>query len=415
MHRQSQLENTGPYNESDVNVNRSLKIILCCNTAFGVANFRAGIIRALTACGHQVAVVAPEEALHTEQLRSLGAEFIPWGISGRGTSLWHEIRALRKLEKIYWAWQPDVAFHYTIKPVIYGAIAGKRTGVPCISVITGLGYVFLNKGWISRTARALYKFTLNCTREIWFLNQDDQATFRKLGLVKDSAVRTLPGEGIDMQYFKAMPSASHRSSGTQRVFLMIARLLRDKGIFEFVEAARIIRRQYPETRFQLLGSAASDNPSVVSRTQLDEWLKEGVVEYLGMAQDVRPAIAAADCVVLPSYREGVPRSLLEAAAMERPVVATDVPGCRDVVLPGRSGLLCQPANSEDLAEKMTAILHMDHEALAAMGRCGREHVAAHFDESIVVSHYLAALGRLPGSLEPAAEQQAASPRQSRTH
>jgi glycosyltransferase involved in cell wall biosynthesis len=376
---------------------RRLTIAVCSNTAFSLFNFRAGLIKALIAEGHRVVAVAPEQAPYVDKLRQLGAEFIPWSLSGRSTNPGEETRALLRLVGIYRYLRPDIAFHYTIKAVIYGAIASARGGFPCVSVITGLGYVFLNSGWSSRIARALYRFTLKRSAEVWFLNTDDCATFQQLQLVNGVKTLNLPGEGVDMQYFAAAPLPSRGSESPERTFLMVARLLRDKGVLELVEAARRLRYVVPGIRFQLLGAADDENPTAISRVQVDEWVAEGVVEYLGVASDVRPFVARAHCIVLPSYREGVPRTLLEAAAMERPVVATDVPGCRDVVVPQKSGLLCRPRDATDLAEKIMAVARMDDASLMAMGRFGRQHVAAHFDERIVIDAYLSAIDRLIGT------------------
>jgi glycosyltransferase involved in cell wall biosynthesis len=370
---------------------RPLTIALCCNTAFAIANFRAGVIKSLISAGHRVAVVAPDDAVYMAVLKAMGAECIPWSLSGRSTQPLHELAAVNELTTIYRRLRPDLAFHYTIKSVIYGAIASRRTGVPCVSVITGLGYVFLNSGWVSRIARALYARTLRWSKEVWFLNAEDEDTFRRLRLIEGLCVRRLPGEGVDMSHF-AEPART-AGSGASRVFLMIARLLRDKGVVEYVEAARIVRKAYPSARFQLLGAAGDDNPTAISRKQVDAWVTEGVVEYLGTVRDVRPSITEADCVVLPSYREGAPRSLLEAASMSRPLVATDVPGCRDVVLPS-SGMLCKPRNARDLADKLLAIAKLSDDALAAMGQHGRKHVAERFDERAVVDVYHATLARL---------------------
>lgn len=371
---------------------RSLTIALCCNTAFAIANFRAGVIKALITAGHRVVVVAPEDAVYTPALREMGAEFIPWALSGRSTKPWRELAAVSELTATYRRLRPDLAFHYTIKSVIYGAISSRRSGVPCVSVITGLGYVFLNRGWVSRIAQVLYARTLKWSKEVWFLNADDQQTFRQLGLLDGLSVLQLPGEGVNMAHF-AEPSRP-AGAGASRTFLMIARLLKDKGVLEYVEAARVVRKAYPTARFQLLGAVGDANPTAISRAQLDAWVAEGAVEYLGTVTDVRPSITAADCVVLPSYREGTPRSLLEAASMGRALVATDVPGCRDVVVEQQSGLLCAPRDPRDLAKKLLAVALLDDEALAAMGKCGRLHVAEHFEERAVVDLYFAALSRL---------------------
>lgn len=372
----------------------ALRVAFCCNTAFGVANFRSGVIRSLLQRGHRVIVVAPEDEEYSEQLRALGAEFVPWAVSGRSASPLGELSALRGLVRIYAELRPDLAFHFTIKAVIYGAIAGRLNRVPFVSVITGLGYVFLNAGWVSRISRALYANTLKWSREVWFLNDDDRESFERLGLLRRVRVRILPGEGVDMQHFGPVPLPCTTAQGHVVIFLMVARLLKDKGVLEYIEAARILRRAHANARCQLLGPADADNPSAISRSQVDGWVAEGIVEYLGVARDVRLALAGADCIVLPSYREGMPRSLLEGAAMARAVVTTDVPGCRDVVVAGETGLLCRVRDPADLASRLNDMVSLGAEQLVEMGQRGRRLVTERFDESIVIEHYLAALSSL---------------------
>jgi len=376
-------------------------IVFTCNSAFGVANFRGGVIRALVHKGYRVAVVAPADATQEARLRALGAEFVAWAVSGRGASLVNECDSVRELIAIYQRLRPALCFHFTIKAVIYGAIACRWLHLPGISVITGLGYVFLNSSWVSWAARILYRQTLAWSHEIWFLNDDDRETFVRLELVGSLPVRMLPGEGINLQHFCA-PRQAPGEGSAGRTFLMVARLLRDKGVLEFVEAARRVRAARPGTRFLLLGPAGADNPSAISVEQVRAWQDEGVIEYLGVAEDVRPTLAKADCVVLPSYREGIPRSLLEAAAMQRPLIATDVPGCRQPVIEGESGLLCRPRDAGDLAQKMIAITDLSPQALRDMGACGRALMEQRFDEKIVIGHYTDALARiLDTSLLPA--------------
>jgi glycosyltransferase involved in cell wall biosynthesis len=368
-----------------------LTIVFCCNTAFGILNFRAGVIRALVALGHRVVVVAPRDP-YAERLRALGVDYVEWEIWGSSTRLSAELQAVRALIRIYRSVRPHIAFHFTIKAVIYGAIAARWTRVPFISVVTGLGYVFLNENWASKLSRFLYRLTLGHSREVWFLNKDDRATFEEHGLIRGSEGRLLPGEGVDMTHFAPGPGSPVVS--TPCTFLMIGRLLKDKGVFEYVEAARSVREAKPSVRFLLIGPADSANPTAIGIEQVRNWQNEGLVQYLGTVDDVRPAISASTCVVLPSYREGTPRCLLEAASMERPVVATNVPGCRDVVIDGSTGLLCAARDARDLAEKLLIITEMDSSGLKSMGQRARLHVRKAFDERLVIAEYLGALDRV---------------------
>lgn len=383
--RRDGVERLPPGNPEMSAAVRPLTIVFCCNTVFGVVNFRAGVIRTLVDLGHRIIVVAPTDA-SVQGLRLLGAEFVEWSIHPSANRPFAEIKAVLALYRIYRDVRPDVAFHFTIKPVIYGAFAARRSGIPFFSVITGLGYVFLNASWTSRLSRALYRVTLRNSREVWFLNTDDRAIFTTYGLLGGAKVRMLPGEGVDtVRFTKRFGVAQSASPFT---FLMIARLLRDKGVHEYVEAARLVREIKPSVRFLLVGPADSANPSAIATDQVHGWMREGLIEYLGSVDDVRSLIDISTCVVLPSYREGAPRCLLEAASMERPIVATDVPGCRDVLVDNSTGLLCKPRNAKDLADTLLRIADMDLKSLEAMGGRGRAFVLRTFDEGLVVAEYL---------------------------
>lgn len=373
----------------------SKTLVFCCNTLWGLVNFRGRVIRALVDDGHRVVLVARKD-VPLERVHALGAEFIEWELAPRGTSLLREAMALAVLLRIYRRIQPDLAFHFTIKPVMYGALVCWLSGVPCVSVITGLGFLFLKNDWKSRLGKILYRLTLHRSREVWFLNGDDSAYFDRAGLLSGVTNRTLSGEGIDVNHFgvTALPPID-----TAFVFLMIARLVKDKGLVEFVTAARSIKASHPQARFQILGPAYSANGMSVSRDDMDRWVREGIIEYLGEMTDVRPAIAAAHCIVLPSYREGMPRVLMEAAAMGRPSVATDVPGCRDVVVDGQTGRLCFPRDAVSLAQTCEAMLRSNPKELEAMASKARQLAVDLFDDRIVIRIYREAVQTLACSFQ----------------
>ncbi|MEX3556587.1 MAG: glycosyltransferase family 4 protein, partial [Burkholderia gladioli] len=315
-------------------------------------------------------------------------------VASKGTDPLEDLRMLAAMRRHYRELRPDLVFHYTIKPNIYGSIAAWLARVPSVAVTTGLGYVFIRESRAASVAKLLYRFAFRFPREVWFLNHDDFATFEAGRLLAHpDRARLLHGEGVDIEQFAPAPLPE----GDSFQFLLIGRLLWDKGVREYVDAARSLKARYPRARFALLGPVGVDNPSAVSRTYLNEWVREGVIDYLGEAHDVRPHIAAADCVVLPSYREGVPRTLMEASAMSRPIVATDVPGCRDVVADGGTGLLCTARDSASLAEKMAAMLDMPAQARRAMGERGRQKVLHEFDEANVVERYRQTIRALTGT------------------
>ncbi|CBW76281.1 Glycosyltransferase (EC 2.4.1.-) [Mycetohabitans rhizoxinica HKI 454] len=367
-----------------------MRVVLVANTLWSIVIFRPGLLRTLVRMGVDVVVMAPVDDTLPRALE-LNVRVIPLELSAKGTNPMRDLALVRTLVTRYRALKPDLVFHYTIKPNIYGSIAAKLAGVPCIAVTTGLGYAFVNTNLVARVAKALYRFAFRFPREVWFLNGDDWQDFVAQRLVDPAKTQVLPGEGIDLAHFA--PRAAGVSDGHVR-FLLIARMLWDKGVGEYVEAARLVRAVYPQAVFQLLGATDVANPSAISAEQMRTWVAEGVIEYLGTTQDVRDIIARADCVVLPSYREGVPRTLLEGAAMAKPLVATRAIGCREVVVDGENGLLCAPKDAADLARKLQHIIEMGPDARATMGARGRRMVEQRYDERIVIERYLAAMRRV---------------------
>ena len=370
-----------------------LTICLVCNTGFAIYTYRQGFIRMLVAKGVRVVVLAPRDRTFP-LLEAMGCECIDLPVASKGTNPLHDLRTLAALYRHYRTIRPNVVFHYTIKANIYGSVAAWLARVPSIAVTTGLGYVFIQKSRAAMIAKALYRFAFRFPREVWFLNRDDEQAFlRERLLTHPERAKLLHGEGVDIDQFALTPLPRNE----RLTFVLIGRLLWDKGVGEYVEAARMLRECYPHARFQLLGPVGVDNPSAITQADIDGWLDEGVIEYLGEAHDVRPIIAAADCVVLPSYREGVPRTLMEASAMGRPIVATDVPGCREVVDDGVTGLLCEVKNAQSLSAKLAQILTMNEDARREMGLRGREKVMAEFDEALVIERYRQTLYALTGS------------------
>jgi glycosyltransferase involved in cell wall biosynthesis len=370
-----------------------LQIALVCNTAWAIYTYRQGFLRALTQSGASVTIIAPRDRTF-EPLEQMGCRCIDLPVASKGTNPLDDLRTLLALYRHYRALKPDVVFHYTIKPNIYGSVAAWLARVPSVAVTTGLGYVFIQKSRAAEVAKRLYRFAFRFPREVWFLNRDDEAAFKDGNLlVHPERARLLHGEGVDLEDFPftALPARA------EFVFVLIGRLLWDKGVGEYVEAARQLRARYPHARFQLLGPVGVDNPSAISRDEVAAWEREGVIEYLGETADVRPFIAAADCVVLPSYREGVPRTLMEASAMGRPIVATDVPGCREVVSDGENGLLCQARDAGSLAVSLARMLDLDEAARATMAARGRKKMEKEFDECVVVQRYRELIREITGS------------------
>lgn len=365
-----------------------MKIVICLNTAWNLVNFRAGLIRALVAAGHEVVAVAPDDK-YAAGLKALGCRFVPLHMENGGTNPVQDALLTWRFVRLFSNERPDVYLGYTVKPNVYGSLAAHMLRIPVINNIAGLGAVFIKDGWLVRVVCWLYRMALKRSAKVFFQNPDDRALFIDGGMVRAEVAELLPGSGVDLKQFTSLPKPDAENPKFR--FLLIARMLRDKGVGEYVDAARLLRQRWPQAEFCLLGFVDVQNPAAISRAEMDAWVAEGVVNYLGVSDDVRTQIVVADCVVLPSYREGTPRTLLEAAAMARPIITTDAVGCREVVDDGANGYLCKVRNAGDLAEKMTQLLSLSPEQRTEMGLQGRAKMVAEFDEQIVIKKYLAAI------------------------
>lgn len=378
------------------------KILIALNAAWNLVNFRAGLIAALVEAGYEVVAVAPDDK-YAARLDALGCRFVPLQMQTSGTNPVRDLALLVRFVLLFLRERPDVYLGYTIKPNVYGSIAAAVCGIPVINNIAGLGAVFIKDGWLVGMVRQMYRLALRRSSTVFFQNPDDRRLFVEGGLVASARTSLLPGSGIDLGKFSVPPPLA--SPGPQRKFrfLLIARMLRDKGVGEFVDAARQLRARWPDCDFCLLGFLDVDNPAAISSAQMSEWVAEGCIQYLGVSDDVRIQIATADCVVLPSYREGTPRTLLEAGAMGRPLITTDAVGCREVVDDGQNGFLCEVRNADDLAAKMECMLRLPAAEIDAMGARSRSKVTSEFDEKIVIRKYLAAIDQALPQLGTAPE------------
>jgi glycosyltransferase involved in cell wall biosynthesis len=362
-----------------------MRILLTVNLAWNILNFRMGIVRALVQAGHDVSVLAPGDGA---ALEAGGVRHIPLEMDAKGLNPLSGLAMAARMTRHFREERPDVILSWTIKNNIFGAMAAQRIGVPFIPNVSGLGTAFLSGGALQFVAQTLYRRAFRPLDTVFFQNSEDRDLFTDRNLVTPAQAQLLPGSGIDLAHFSPAPIPD-----TPPVFLMVARLLRDKGVAEFAQAARSVRARHADATFSLLGALDADNRSAIPEALLRAWEAEGIIRYLGTAPDVRPHIAAAHCVVLPSYREGAPRTLIEAAAMARPVIATDVPGCRAVVEDGVTGLLCEARNGNSLAEACMRFLELPAAARTAMARAGRARMESTYDETLVVQAYLAAIDR----------------------
>ena len=367
-------------------------IVLSINTSWNIHNFRRNLIERLQSEGFDVVAVAPRDE-HTAALTASGVRYFPIDVDSKGVSPLRDLRLTAQYYDIFRQLRPVAYLGWTIKPNVYGSLAAHALGIPVINNISGLGTAFIKVNMLTRIVRKLYRTALSRSATVFFQNRDDRDLFVAQHLVPAGSARLLPGSGIDLAQFSPPAEATTLAEQRPVAFLMVARLLRDKGVIEFVEAARIVRAAHPEVEFQLLGFLDVENRTAISRAEVEAWEAERVVRYLGSASDVRPHLARATAVVLPSYREGMPRSLLEAAAMARPLIATDVPGCTEIARAGENAILCKVRDAASLAEAMSAMLALTPAERAAMGARGREIAEQEFDVSVVEERYLDALAR----------------------
>jgi glycosyltransferase involved in cell wall biosynthesis len=362
------------------------KLLLSINASWNIVNFRLGLIRALQRQGYDVAALAPADA-YSERLEALGVEYHPIAMDRQGVSPIRDLMLLFRYWRALGRIRPDIYLGYTAKPNIYGSLAARARGIPVINNVSGLGTAFIRQTWLTRTVKALYRLAFRNSRTVFFQNDEDLGQFVRERIVGPGKARLLPGSGIDLARFTPGPQ---RADGPF-AFLLIGRLLWDKGVGEYVEAARIVRRTLPDAQFRLLGPLDVANRTAVGRADVGKWVGEGLIDYLGEADDVRPHIADSDCIVLPSYREGLPRTLLEGAAMAKPLVATDVPGCRALVEHGVNGRLCAVRDAGALAAAMLDVATVSPDERARLGAAGRAKVEACYGEERVAQLYLEAI------------------------
>jgi glycosyltransferase involved in cell wall biosynthesis len=361
-------------------------ILVSANSFWNIANFRTGLVAALAAEGYRIVIAAPDADPNWGA--QWGAETVDIAINRSGLNPVRDALLTLEYHKLIRRFRADCFVGFTAKPNIYGSVAASLHGIPALPNVSGLGTAFISVGPLSALLGCLYRVAFRNCPIVYFQNPDDSELFIERSIVRREQVGLLPGSGVDLDHFSpATQSASVR-------FLFIGRLLGDKGVREFVEAARLARADHPSWKFQLLGSLDEGNRSAIGPAELEMWLAEECVEYLGQVDDVRPYIAAATAVVLPSYREGLPRSLLEAAAMARPLIASDVPGNRHIVTHGVNGFLCAVRNPWELASAMKKMGTMKSDDRDAMGRAGRALVEREFSEATVIRAYSAALEQL---------------------
>ena len=365
-------------------VSKYKTIALVANSTWNIHNFRLNLLDKFIGEGHDVIVIAPVDqyieykekypAVKHVALRSLDRD---------STNPLKDLVLITELTRKYKRLKPDLVIHFTNKPNIYGAIAARRAKIDSIAIVTGLGYAFIHNGFIKSVTTALYKYTSKYHKKFIFENIEDRELFENENIITEGQGISVKGCGVNTTYFHPYPNQEVNEA---MVFTFVGRLLYDKGVKEFVEAARIIKLVHPKTQFWLVGELDPDNPATVEKDELIEWVDSDIVYYHGFQRDVRPFISKSDCVVLPSYREAIPRTITEAMAMAKPVITTDTAGCREAVEVEVNGYLAKLRDANDLAESMQKIISLTEEERKSMGQAGRNIVMNQFDDRLIANH-----------------------------
>lgn len=344
-------------------------------------------------------VVAAGDTGKGDEIRSYGFDFVPLPISRMGTHLLQEVRSLLALWRLYRGFRPSLVHHVSTKPVLYGTIAARLVGdFPVINALTGLGYTFAKESratWLQPIIRVLYRVAFRHPKMVViFQNPDDRDLFIKTGLLQPAQTALIRGSGVDCEQFQPTMEPAG-----DVVVMLPSRLLWDKGVGEFVRAARFVKEINPTVRFVLVGAPDSGNPTSVSQSEIQDWVEQGVVEWWGYHTDMPRVISMSHIVVLPSYREGLPKVLLEAAACGKPLVATDVPGCREIVRPGENGFLVPPRDHVALAQAILSLVN-SADLRHRMGKRSRAIVEEEFRVEIIVEETMALYARMLGNRWP---------------
>lgn len=362
------------------------KILFCDNVLWGLVNFRGSVIRHFVQQGDEVVLVAPQD---DESIMKVdipeGVRYIPVRLNRCSRNPFTDLIYCAHLYRIYRKEHPDYIFHYTIKPNVYGSIAARLAGINCTGMVAGLGYGFLGDGMLSRLLAVMYRYAFKYVSSIFVLNKFNYQYLLDHKFCTSAQLRLFKGgEGVDLSAYPYV----REESGSPVVFLMVGRVLYDKGYREYVQAAKIVKQQYPDVRCQLLGMLDETYPAHVDEEELKRDVEEGTIEYLASTNDVMQYLGRSGVVVvLPSYFEGLSRSLMEACAVGRPIIATDIPGCRETVDEGKNGFLVKVKDSSSLAEGMLRYLSLSDAEKQAFSRHSRKKAEETFDVRQVIKEY----------------------------
>ena len=362
----------------------TLNIGIVLNTAWNIYNFRLGLVQAFINAGHNVIAFAPSDDF-VKEIEATGCVFVPLQkLSRKGVNPLEDLQLVNELRKHYRTHKLDVVLHYTIKPNIYGSIASRLAGVKSIATVTGLGYSFLSTGIVNKVVKKLYAFAFKKVNVVAFQNRDDKALFEKLKLCSSNQTALINGSGIKTAFFKPVPKSKNYDNF---IFLFVGRLLYDKGVKELFEAAKRLKASDKKVELWVVGGIDEGNPSAIQKEEVSVLVDSGVINYIGHSNDVRSIMQEADAVVLPSYREGLPRVMLESLSMAKPVITTDAPGCKETVVHGENGYLVPTKDSNALFLAMLKMLEKTPEERQEMGAKGRQMALERFDEQAIIKTY----------------------------
>lgn len=370
-----------------------MKIVFSSNSSWSIYNFRRNLLYHLSLKGYDLILIAPPGE-YLDKLRDLGYKTDSIRIDSSSTGIFSNLRLLLDLFRLYKLEKPDLVLHNAIKPNIYGALVCRWLNIPVINNISGLGSMFMNRNVYSYLGKIFYRVSQKKVNRVFFQNSSDLSLFIENNIVNKHQCVLIPGSGIDLERFKPKENIL---KDEKIKFCFVGRLLGDKGIFEYICAAKKIKSKYLDTEFYILGELYLQNPTSVSQSTLDEWINQRIVIFLGKTDSVEDELYKFDCIVLPSYREGLSRVLLEAASMAIPIITTNVPGCREVVEDNKNGFLCKVKDSDDLSRQMEKIIGLSIEERKQMGLCGRVKVEKEFDEKVVIQQYLEAISEIERS------------------
>jgi len=365
---------------------KSKKILIVDNSAWNIYNFRQPHIKKLLKEGYEVVVLSPIDEYIGSLTKQLLHRHLPlYHLRPNSRNLLHDLHLIIELFQYYRREKPDLVIHFTIKPNVFGSLVARLLNIPAISVITGLGYPFLHPTGINRLVPILFKLAFRRIEKLILYNPDDRDELVKRKIISQAKTRIVPGSGVNTHHFRPM---SYEKKERPFVFLFVGRLLKDKGLIEFVQAAKRIAALKKNVECWVIGNFTFHNPSAVESGELHDWVQARYIRYFGFATDVRDYLKKAEVLVMPSQREGIPRSILEGMAMSKPIITTQSAGCKETVIHGVNGLLVPVGNSAALVDAMLYMLEAQPTQLRLMGEQSRKRALEIFDEKIITQRFL---------------------------